>query len=145
MKNPKPILTAAVAAAAQLLGWKGVLLVCWVCAMLLDYLSGSLAAKLSGTWSSRIAREGVAHKAGMLLVVLTAALTDLALAAARTQLDLGLPWPAMLLPLVVTWYTLTEFGSILENAAQMGAPIPAWLTNGLKKTTAALNTQAEKE
>ena len=38
----------------------------------------------------------------------------------------------ILLPLVLAWYILTELGSIAENAALMGAPVPAWLVRVLK-------------
>ena len=33
----------------------------------------------------------------------------------------------LLLPMVLVWYILTELGSILENAAAMGAPVPEFL------------------
>ena len=34
----------------------------------------------------------------------------------------------LILPVVLVWYILTELGSILENAAAMGAPVPEFLT-----------------
>lgn len=33
----------------------------------------------------------------------------------------------MVLPVVLVWYIFTELGSIAENAAAMGAPVPGWL------------------
>ena len=33
----------------------------------------------------------------------------------------------VVLPVVLVWYIFTELGSIAENAAAMGAPVPAWL------------------
>ena len=59
-------------ALTALLGWQGVMAVAWVILMLMDYLSGSLAARKTGTWKSSIAREGFLHKGGMILVVLVA-------------------------------------------------------------------------
>ena len=41
--------------------------------------------------------------------------------------ELSLPQTVLLVPLVLVWYALTELGSIVENAAAMGAPIPGWL------------------
>ena len=43
----------------------------------------------------------------------------------------GLPidYTVLLLPMVLVWYILTELGSILENAAAMGAPVPEFLVN----------------
>ena len=34
---------------------------------------------------------------------------------------------ALVLPVVLVWYIFTELGSIAENAAAMGAPVPEWL------------------
>lgn len=36
-------------------------------------------------------------------------------------------------PVVLTWYIATELGSILENAAEMGAPVPPVLREVLEK------------
>lgn len=31
----------------------------------------------------------------------------------------------------LVWYIFTELGSIAENATEMGAPVPAWITKML--------------
>ena len=65
-----------------------------------------------------------------MVVVLVAALGDTVLATVVEQLPVGelsLPQTGLLVPLVLVWYALTELGSIVENAAAMGAPIPGWL------------------
>ncbi|HJA26423.1 MAG TPA: phage holin family protein, partial [Candidatus Fournierella merdigallinarum] len=43
----------------------------------------------------------------------------------------GVPiaYTTLLLPVVLVWYILTELGSVLENAAAMGAPAPEFLVN----------------
>lgn len=127
----KITLTAALFAAGSFLGWQGIMLLVWVALMLVDYLSGTLAAKASGSWSSRIAREGIMHKGGMVLVVLVAGLADLVLCAVCEQIPLGIDWPVLVLPLVLMWYILTEIGSILENAGKLGAPVPKWFAAAL--------------
>lgn len=127
----KIMLTAGITAVMGLLGWQGILVITWVVLMLIDYISGSLAAKRAGDWNSKAARDGVMHKGGMMLVVLAAGLTDLVLGAAWDRLGLALDWPFLLLALVLIWYCLTEVGSILENAGKMGTPIPKWFTAAL--------------
>ena len=79
-------------------------------------------------WSSAAARAGIWHKAGMVVVVLVCALTDAVLAVAVANLPgLGLEVNGVVLPVVLVWYIFTELGSIAENAAAMGAPVPGWL------------------
>ena len=107
------------------LGW---LVVAWAACMALDWVSGSAAAASRGAWSSAAARAGIWHKAGMVVVVLVCALTDAVLAVAVANLPgLGLEVNGVVLPVVLVWYIFTELGSIAENAAAMGAPVPGWL------------------
>lgn len=126
---------------AAFLGWQGVLAVIWFAAMLLDYLSGTLAAWMAGEWSSAVAREGIRHKMGMFLVVIVAGITDITLGLICEQLPLSFTWPVLILPLVFAWYILTELGSILENAVKMGAPIPEWLLKILTVGLKAINAK----
>ena len=132
----KAAIAAFFTAASAFLGWQGVLFVLWVIVMAVDYLSGSLAAWLTGEWSSAVARDGARHKLGMLFVVIVAGITDITLATVCQYFALGFEWPVLALALVFAWYILTELGSILENAVKLGAPIPEWLvkilTGGLK-------------
>lgn len=140
-------ITAFCAALAALLGWRGILALVWVAAMVLDYLSGTFAAMKNGNWSSQVARQGLWHKAGMVLAVLVAALADLGLSVAVSELDIGFAWPGAVLPIVLLWYILTELGSVLENVTIMGAPVPAWLTKVLKVGLTAIDSKqgADKE
>ena len=115
----------AFTAAFGALGW---LVAAWVACMALDWLSGSAAAASRGEWSSAAARAGIWHKAGMLVVVLVAALTDAVLGMAAANLPgVSLPFDGLVLPVVLVWYIFTELGSIAENGAAMGAPVPGWL------------------
>lgn len=136
--------TALVTALATILGWKGILAILWVAAMALDYLSGTAAACKGGDWASAKAREGLWHKGGMLLVVLTAALTDVAVSMAVANLGLDMAWPGLVLPLVLAWYILTELGSVLENAVKLGAKVPGWLIKLLRTGQQALEEAGEK-
>lgn len=131
-------------------GWLGWLAAAWVGCMVLDWLSGSAAAAAQGDWSSARARAGIWHKAGMMVVVIVAAVADQVLAMAAAYLPgLGLQLPALVLPVVLVWYIFTELGSIAENAAAMGAPVPAWLVAllaaGLRAAESARNGQETQE
>ena len=145
----KAAIAAFFTALGAFLGWQGVMFFIWIAAMALDYLSGTLAAWLSGQWSSAVAREGLKHKGGMIFVVAVAGLADITLSIVCQHLPVEMTWPILVLPLVLAWYILTELGSILENAVKMGAPIPKWLmkllTVGLKVIEKKAAETAESE
>lgn len=124
----KAAAAAACGAFTAVFGWLGWLVLAWGACMALDWVSGSAAAASKGQWSSAAARAGIWHKAGMVVVVLVSALTDAVLAVAVANLPgLGFRVDGVVLPVVLVWYIFTELGSIAENAAAMGAPVPAWL------------------
>ena len=114
------------------LGWQGIMAMVWVACMAMDYLTGTAAACHAGEWSSKTAREGLWHKGGMIVVVIVAAIADGIMAVICANIPIGIEWPVLILPLVLTWYIITELGSILENAVKMGAPVPEWLVKLLK-------------
>lgn len=124
----KAFVAAVCGAFTAAFGWLGWLVVAWVACMALDWLSGSAAAASKGEWASSVARAGVWHKAGMIVVVLVAALTDAVLSMAVANLPgLNMNYSAAVLLVVLVWYIFTELGSIAENATAMGAPVPQWL------------------
>ena len=142
---------AAIAAALGLLtglwGWMGWLVAGWVVCMVLDYVTGSLAAARTGEWASARARDGIWHKCGMIVVVLVAAGTDLLLATVLANLPLvALPveYTGLVCPVVLVWYIVTELGSMVENAAVMGAPVPQWLKKLLALGKDAVDAAGDK-
>ncbi len=139
----KAALTALGVTLTTILGWKGILSLIWVIAMGIDYLSGTLAAMKNHEWSSETARSGLWHKAGTVLAVLAAALTDGVIYLVGQQLRLGITWTGLLMPLTLSWYILTEAGSILENTVKLGANIPNWLIKILKISLKSINAAGE--
>ena len=132
-----------------LFGWLGVAVLLLVLAMFVDYITGTIAAKAAGEWSSAVARAGLRHKLGTILAVGAAAFADLgvnvALHTGATTVIFGgaaPPWPNCFVMIVVFWYLFTEVGSILENAGKLGAPIPPWLGKGISALKAKVNQTA---
>ena len=118
---------------AALLGVRGVLFLILFVLMLVDYLTGMIAAIKRGEWKSAKAREGVAHKIGMIVVVVVSGVMDMCLQVICGVFpDIPVLWIDLLFPLAVTWYIITELGSIIENAALLGAPVPKWLMKALE-------------
>lgn len=145
MFSIKAAIAAFFTAASAFLGWQGVLFFVWVAAMGLDYLSGTAAAWLNGNWSSAVAREGLKHKGGMILVVAVAGLADITFYIICAFLPVDMTWPVLVAPLVMAWYILTELGSVLENAVKMGAPLPAWLGKLLKAGLKVIDSKVDPQ
>lgn len=133
----KAFLAAGVAFLTALWGWVGWSIFLLVIAIALDYITGTIAAKATGTWTSQAAREGLWHKLGELIALCVAALCDIAISVilhteAGTIFDGSLPYGNYVTLVVSVWYFFTEAGSILENVKKLGAPIPEWLISGAR-------------
>lgn len=141
----KAFLIALVAAGTAIWGWMGWLIILWVVCMVLDYVTGSAAARRNHEWNSSRAREGLWGKAGMIVAVIVAAIADIVLSLMLNMDGLQLPfhYSVLLTPVVVSWYTLTELGSMAENAVKMGGRVPKWIKKGLKIAADALDKAGE--
>ena len=139
----KAAIAAGCTALGAFLGWKGIMLVTWVIAMAMDYMTGTFAAMKSGEWSSARAREGLWHKGGMIFVVMVAGITDIIMIMIAQNIPIGIQWPVIVLPLVLSWYIITELGSVLENAVKMGAPVPSWLVKLMKASAKIVDAAGE--
>lgn len=142
----KTTITAVLGILTAFWGWFGWLVVGWIAAMALDYITGSMAAARQGAWSSAKARDGIWHKGGMIVVVLVAAGADLLLATVLANLplvELPVKYTGLVCPVVLVWYIVTELGSMAENAADMGAPVPKWLLRFLLVSKDAIDNVGE--
>lgn len=145
--HAKAAVAAAVAVLTALWGWFGWLVVLFVGCMAVDYLTGSAAAMRRGEWSSASARDGIWHKCGSIIVVMVAGAADLLIGTMLGHLPgvvLPFEYTVLLCPLVTVWYTLTELGSIVENAVALGAPVPQWLQKALAAAKDAVDKLGEE-
>lgn len=128
-------------------GWFGWLVVGWIGCMAMDYVTGSMAAAKEGEWPSARAREGIWHKCGMIVVVLVVAGVDTLLSLVLDNLplvELPIQYAGLVCPVVLVWYIVTELGSIAENGAAMGAPVPKWLVKLLAASKSAVDGAGDK-
>ena len=130
----KAAVIAVVGALTGFWGWMGWLVVCWLVCMMLDYVTRTMAACAKGDWSSKLAREGILHKLGMVFVVCATGVADLVLGVVIHNLIPSIHYPGAVCPIVLCWYIVTELGSVAENAVDMGADVPEWLRKLLKVT-----------
>lgn len=135
INNAKAALVAFFGFLTAVFGWFGWLVILFFLCMAIDYLTGTAAAMRKGEWSSSVARAGLWHKCGSLIAVVVSGLADIVVGLVVNNIPaITLPWDytVLICPIVVVWYILTEFGSIIENAGELGAPIPGFLKNMIR-------------
>ena len=139
-------LMALITAGTALWGWFGWLVVVWIGCMVVDYISGSLASIKAKEWNSQRAREGLWHKGGMILIVVVAGIADILIGLLLHMDGMRLPfnYTVLLCPVALAWYTLTELGSIIENAALLGTRVPRWLPRWMKVVADAMESTGDK-
>ena len=117
---------------SSVMSWFFWLIILFFTAMVFDYVTGTLAARKCGEWSSTRAREGLYHKLGIAGALILALLIDIVVGlAADTVIRLPFEFRGLFSPLCAVWYIVTEFGSVTENLNRLGAKLPAFLTKGL--------------
>lgn len=152
MENPttalkiKAAITALITAGSALWGWTGWAIIALAACIILDYLSGTAAAMSKGEWSSTVARQGLWHKLGEIIALLVAILCDIAVKVILNTDALKdivkFEWANIFTIMVSIWYILTELGSIIENAAALGAPVPKWMKNAIEKMKTEVEERA---
>ena len=126
---------AAAAAGAVISFFTGIPVIMWVliAMMTLDYVTGLMTGMMGvssktegGKLSSRGAFDGLMRKIMIFLVVILSVLVDLAV-----QYGAGVTFNAVT-GATCLWFIASEGVSVLENAAELGVPIPGILRKALE-------------
>jgi len=98
--------------------------------MIIDSVSGIVAAVKERKLSSKIGFVGMMKKAAMLLVVGMAAVVETTFHSSIPE-NLRAQFYIPLAKFTAGFFLLNEALSVLENARRAGVPLPAFLTKGL--------------
>lgn len=90
--------------------------------VIIDYMTGLLAAGSEGKLSSAIGFKGIARKVVIFLLVAVAHLIDVALGGNND----------IFRDATIFFYIANELISIIENAGRAGLPVPEKLTNAVE-------------
>lgn len=111
-------------------------------AMLIDYITGMLAAKKESIehpdnpnygWNSKKSIRGIYKKVGYIVIDLVSIITDYLIYTISNQLGLSFNHKTVFGILVSLWLIINELISILENSARMGAKLPKFLQKVLSE------------
>lgn len=93
----------------------------------LDYFTGILRGLLTRSLNSTIGLKGIIKKIAMLVVVGVAACIEIVL------MVLGMSAEGYMVVAAICFFIVNEAISCLENAGQLGVPVPAVLLDALEK------------
>ena len=103
---------------------QAVILAVVMCCIMLDFVSGIIAALATGTWKSELMRKGLLHKCSLILCIALGALLNFG----QAYLDLGISIPAY--EAICAYIVIMEAGSCLEN---LGKANPELLPDKIRK------------
>ena len=138
------IIAAALAAFASYLGALAVPIIVLMVMMIIDYLSGMLAAWSEGTLSSKAGAKGIVKKVGYMALIVVAMGVDYLICSGVSAASLDLPYTMWFGLLVAVWLIINEMISILENLGRLGVPIPGFLRAIVKKLKISADGKDEK-
>ena len=123
MDNFIKVLIAGVAAIVTYLfgGWSALIKIL-VAFVVIDYVTGVLAAAYHGKLDSNIGLKGIAKKVFIFVIVACGHLVDNAMGIQDMVRDAA-----------IYFYIANELLSILENAGEIGLPVPDVLKNSIDR------------
>lgn len=117
---------AALAAAVSFLYGEWTMLLSILLAfVVIDYVSGLVAAGMSGEISSRVGLLGIARKIFIFVMVAVAHLVD------QVLIEVGFETEALIFTAAIVFYLVNELISITENAGRIGLPVPKQLKQAI--------------
>jgi toxin secretion/phage lysis holin len=118
----KGVLAILCAACGFLFGEMNGIMVTLIVLIVLDYITGVLAAAVEHKLSSEIGAKGIAKKVFMLLIVAVANIVDINVIGGDSH---------TLKSVAEIFYIANEAISLLENAGRLGVPLPKKLIDVL--------------
>lgn len=118
--------------------------------MIVDYISGMLAAKKEAYenpndrkygWSSKKSILGIYKKLGYILTIVVAISMDYIIFYLAREMGIECGTNTMFGLLICIWFEINELISILENVGRLGAELPQFL----KKSLAELKNNLEDD
>ncbi len=119
----KNAIAAVCTAAGFIFGDMDGLMIALVTLIVLDYISGVIAAVAEKKLSSAVGAKGIAKKVFMLLIVAVANIVDINVIGEGHVLK----------SVTAMFYTANECISLIENAGRLGVPVPKKLLDVLEQ------------
>lgn len=115
------------------LGIVAVPIIMLIVAMIIDYITGMMAAWLNAELSSKRGIKGIVKKVSYLALVAVAMIVDWLICCGLQQINVNIKYSVFFAVLVSVWLIINELISTLENLSRMGVPIPKFLKKIINK------------
>lgn len=119
----KAVMAAICTACSFLFGSADGMIIALIVLIILDYISGVMAAIVEHNLNSEVGAKGIAKKVLMLLIVAVANVVDVNVIGDGSVLR----------TVVVIFYIANECISLIENAGRLGVPVPKKLLDVLEQ------------
>ena len=144
-KTLQGALAVFLALAANYLGIIVVPIIVLCAVMILDYITGMIAAWKARELSSRRGTFGIVKKLCYLVAVCVGIGVDWLIYSGLKSMDVSLGVKVFFGLLVSVWLIITELISILENLQKIGVPLPGFLGKILKRLKITTEEMTNKE
>lgn len=139
----KAALSAGIAFFAAALRALAIPLIVLILAVLADYATGMARAWITKSFSSRTGLTGIVKKCLYPVLVAVGLAADYLMSFVLGQAGISPDLTGLVCLTVTVWLIINEMISILENLAQSGVPVPAFLTGLIARLKLAAEPKGE--
>ena len=144
MEKFKALLTAMFGALSSLFGALAIPIILLVLCNVIDYGTGIAASKYRNEKiNSYKGLRGIIKKVCMWLLIVVGAIIDQLLLYAAGQVGINIPFTFAIACVVAIWLVCNELISILENIADIGVPLPAFLNKIVKNIKSQIEEKTD--
>ena len=137
------IITAIVAGVSVYFGIVAIPLLVLIVVMIIDYATGLVGAYITSQLNSRIGIVGIVKKISYLGLVAVGMVADYIIYSALSQIGVNIELGYCVGMVIVIWLIINELISILENLAEIGVPLPTFITKLIERLKNTVESKTE--
>ena len=111
--------------------------------MIIDYITGLAGAYITKQLNSRIGIVGIIKKVGYLGLVAVGMVADYIIYSALLQIGVEIALGYCVGMIITIWLIINELISILENLAEIGVPLPTFITKLINRLKSTIESKAD--
>ena len=111
--------------------------------MIIDYITGLAGAYIVKQLNSRIGIVGIVKKVGYLGLVAVGMTADYIIYSALSQIGVNIGLGYCVGMVITIWLIINELISILENLAEIGVPLPNFITRLINRLKITVESEAD--